>query len=420
MPFTGGNDVTPNQATEIIKSLYLARNTRLSMLLVGAHGVGKSTLVKQAARDLAESYHRTFVEIGKRQTMLSTLMEIKSNPEKYFVFFDLRLTEVEPQDLMGLPRIVENLTEYAPPAWAFILALPNIEGILFLDELTNVQRTDVLSAAYKLLLDKASGFTAFNPNIMVIAAGNPAPSSGGSRGIAIELPAPLINRVVVIGVLPPTIEDWKNYMDSVVDEDCMKRCLMNKSEEECKEECKKPWAREVYDFLINNRELSWTGGIRQYETYENEPTPRSYSNLAWLIPQLPPNACQTGQLRNIAIGLIGSVAGNAFEKFYCARVSVNIDQIIKNPASALTLPSDQRAKVARELAFRYSHAKTDERQMLFNVMYSIYRASGGTGTGLDMFITFMTELRNIDLTAYSRLLTYLEKADKELFKKVFG
>jgi hypothetical protein len=92
------------------------------------------------------------------------------DPDKYFVYVDLRLTECEPSDLIGIPRDVDSSVQYKPLMWARCLS--RSAGVLFLDELTNLQRPDVISACYKLLYDRKAGFTAFHEDVLVVAAGN--------------------------------------------------------------------------------------------------------------------------------------------------------------------------------------------------------------------------------------------------------
>jgi len=353
---TGGNSVTPRQLTQMLARLYSTKY-KFSILLIGNHGVGKSTIVRDVARLLAKSEGKIFVEINKLSTRtaktesgkLITDVDVYSNPDQYFLFYDLRLTELEPQDLMGLPRIAsvpipnsgtpQSISTYAPPSWAMLLSLPNIYGILFLDELTNVQRMDLISAAYKLFLDKSSGNLKFSDNVMVISAGNPAPTQASSTStrssVANPLPAPLLNRVIVVGVLPPTLEEWKVYMDSTYG---------------------KGWDTSVYEFLTVEKQFIWDSpdvANRNYEQYENEPTPRSYTNLALIAKDLHDN---TEQLRSAAIGLLGSAAGTAYYVFVTeTKKNVTADQLLQNPQLILTanLQRQDLADIAHSIAAGY-------------------------------------------------------------------
>ena len=74
------------------------------------------------------------------------------------------------EDLIGIPRSHNQMSFYEPLAWAVLLSCT--AGICFLDEFTQINRPDVESASYQVVLDKLVGFVEFNPNVMVIAAGN--------------------------------------------------------------------------------------------------------------------------------------------------------------------------------------------------------------------------------------------------------
>ena len=69
---------------------------------------------------------------------------------------DIRLSQMEPSDLRGIPFRVENRVEWAVPAM-----LPDANrhwpaGILFLDEITSAPPA-VSAAAYQLILDRKLG-----------------------------------------------------------------------------------------------------------------------------------------------------------------------------------------------------------------------------------------------------------------------
>lgn len=102
---------------------------------------------------------------------------------------DIRLSQMEPSDLRGIPFRDGGRVEWAVPSM-----LPDAErhgpaGILFLDEITSAPPS-VSAAAYQLILDRRLGDYRVPPGWAIFAAGN----RQGDRGVTYAMPAPLANR----------------------------------------------------------------------------------------------------------------------------------------------------------------------------------------------------------------------------------
>jgi len=50
--------------------------------------------------------------------------------------------------------------------------MSKVAGTLVLDEITNINRADMISASYKIVFDHKAGYTKFSDDIFVIACGN--------------------------------------------------------------------------------------------------------------------------------------------------------------------------------------------------------------------------------------------------------
>lgn len=120
---------------------------------------------------------------------------------------DIRLSQMEPSDLRGIPfrDQVNNCVEWAVPA-----ILPNEQrhgasGILFLDEI-NSAPPSVSAAAYQLILDRRLGEYRVPPHWAIFAAGN----RQGDRGVTYTMPAPLANRFSHFEV-ETHLDDWVSW-----------------------------------------------------------------------------------------------------------------------------------------------------------------------------------------------------------------
>ncbi len=142
------------------------------VMLWGPPGVGKSQMVTQVAE--------------KNQVPV----------------IDIRLSQMEPSDLRGIPFRIEDSVEWAVPSM-----LPNAErhgpkGILFLDEITSAPPS-VSAAAYQLILDRKLGNYEVPEGWAIFAAGN----RQGDRGVTYTMPAPLANRFSHYDV-DVNLDDW--------------------------------------------------------------------------------------------------------------------------------------------------------------------------------------------------------------------
>ncbi len=115
---------------------------------------------------------------------------------------DIRLSQLEPSDLRGIPFRVGDRVEWAVPALLPDAARQGAAGILFLDEITSAPPA-VSAAAYQLILDRRLGEYQVPTGWAIFAAGN----RQGDRGVTYRMPAPLANRFSHFEV-ETHLDDW--------------------------------------------------------------------------------------------------------------------------------------------------------------------------------------------------------------------
>ena len=115
---------------------------------------------------------------------------------------DLRLSQMEPTDLRGIPFRVDNRVEWSVPSLLPDERRHGASGILFLDEITSAPAT-VTAAAYQLILDRRLGDYRLPPGWAIFSAGN----RYGDRGVTYMMPAPLANRFTHFEI-EPCLDDW--------------------------------------------------------------------------------------------------------------------------------------------------------------------------------------------------------------------
>ena len=161
--------ITLRQAKKLIQCMAAEQ----SFLLLSPPGVGKSDMVYQAAQEMN--------------------LPCRS----------LLGTQIAPEDVSGIPRIVGERSVFCPPR----LLLPERPEpfCLFLDELPACA-PDVQKAFYSLLLERRLGEHALPKGTWVVAAGNRMQD----RALARSMSSALVNRVTILHVRVD-VEEWLEW-----------------------------------------------------------------------------------------------------------------------------------------------------------------------------------------------------------------
>jgi MoxR-like ATPase len=161
--------ITLRQAKKLVQCMAHEQ----SFLLLSPPGVGKSEMVYQAA-----------AEVG---------LPCRS----------LLGTQIAPEDVSGIPRIVGERSVFCPPR----LLLPERPEpfCLFLDELPACA-PDVQKAFYSLLLERRLGEHALPAGTWVVSAGNRTQD----RALVRSMSSALVNRVAILN-LRVDVDEWQDW-----------------------------------------------------------------------------------------------------------------------------------------------------------------------------------------------------------------
>ena len=167
----------PAQLIPILETEFLsaAEGHHTPVMMWGPPGVGKSQMVSEVAA-------RHMVPV-----------------------IDIRLSQMEPSDLRGIPFRVGDHVDWAIPSILPDAGRHGDKGILFLDEITSAPPS-ASAAAYQLILDRRLGAYEVPPGWAIFAAGN----RQGDRGVTYAMPAPLANRFSHFDV-EANLDDWSRW-----------------------------------------------------------------------------------------------------------------------------------------------------------------------------------------------------------------
>ena len=262
------------------------------IMVHGAPGCGKSTIIKTIAKELG---------IG---------------------FIDMRLSQMEPIDLRGIP--VPN-HEAKSAEWYITSDLPRDPksyGILLFDEITAADKS-LQVAAYELILDRRLGELYSIPDgWLIVGAGNRTED----RAVSCTMSSALANRFLHVELK----EDAEAWID---------------------------WARQhdihpsVIGFIMYRPTMLFS--MDDGENLERGwPSPRSWERVSHMVQMYGHEDEQL--LRKIVYGLVGNSAGVEFMEFFkLDREFDNVLETMRNPAKPINIPMEADRKYALASAINY-------------------------------------------------------------------
>jgi hypothetical protein len=194
---------------ELKKHISLFDNAHIPLMIYGTFGIGKSDIVRSSAKDKAEKFpDRKFIDWMSAED--ETKIDALKNPSKYFALIDIRLSQLEPSDIRGIPNIFNSqdipCLQTIPWSWVMYITRPDACGTLFLDEI-NLAPPQIAASAYQVINDRVISDRHISDGINIVAAGNTALDTD----IVYDMPNPLKDRFAEIQVkfdVQSWINDW--------------------------------------------------------------------------------------------------------------------------------------------------------------------------------------------------------------------
>jgi len=201
-------EINHKQFAKLVKRCY---EKKIPLDVKGATGIGKSWVVKDVAKEIATQKKKKFCEWNEMNDVEKRSLLEPDQAKEHFIFADIRLSQMDPSDLRGLPNLHGNVVEWKPNLIWKVFSDPKADGIVFFDEL-NLAPPSIQASAYQIVNDHQIGELTIGKDVSIISAGNRL----SDRANVFEEPAPLKNRRINVTLTTPFIDeaspdDWGKW-----------------------------------------------------------------------------------------------------------------------------------------------------------------------------------------------------------------
>ena len=266
---------------ELKEQLKVSYDTKIPLFIWGATGIGKSDSVREIAK-----------EIAKKEGLEYSEDDIENG---CFGFVDVRISQLEPSDLRGLPDLdKENKsTNWYIPNW--LPKNPESKGILFFDEL-NLSPPSIQATAYQLILDRKIGDYKLPDGWVIVSAGNRVEDKCN----VFEMSSALCNRFTHTELMIPDKDLWLSWaLKNDIDSRIIAFLQFKPSN--------------LFKFENKNLDKAF-------------PTPRSWAFCSKLIKD------KEKGIVNILVGsAVGEATATEFNAFLRLQNKIDLKAILKNP-----------------------------------------------------------------------------------------
>ena len=191
---------TPEYET-LLKACY---EVKQPLFVQGGPGIGKSSLPRQVFQQIAISENKQFFEWS--DLSIDQKIECIASPEKYWIFADMRTSQMDTTSLIGIPNMTRtDLLENIPYSWVIYFTNPNAHGCIFFDEI-NLAPSIVQSITYSAIHDRVISDRRISDHVYVFAAGN----RSQDKAHTFDMPLPLRDRFAECEI-DVDVEHWLKW-----------------------------------------------------------------------------------------------------------------------------------------------------------------------------------------------------------------
>jgi len=274
-------------------------NAKVPLHFIAEPSTVKSEGTVGAARQIAESEQRVFFEWNRRS--MEEKRKVLAEPEKYFVFADIRASETDigelrlqnMKDTQGYMTFIYNIVFE-------VLSKSSAMGILFFDEM-NLAPNMIKAQFYKVINDRAIGDIPLSDGVLCVSAGNEAEHS---RGVT-EDPVPLVLRRGNYFLRPLTGEEYTDYASRTGQHQ---------------------WIIGYLGFQPNDVHLI------EYDLPDSvgQPCPRTWTRFSQILQANPRMSLREVEI--IANGLVGQGVAKKFIAFVKSAQGIDLNAILAKPS----------------------------------------------------------------------------------------
>ena len=339
------------------------------LFVYGGFGIGKSQTERQVARGLSDG--REYIEWNR--ISYEKKKEVIKNAGEYFVNKDLRLAQLDPSDIHGIPDIGgdKEYLKWNPPAWAIWSSQPNAKGFLFFDE-ANLASPSVMKSFYQIIHDREIGDISISNGVGIMSAGNRLKDNAGVN----VMPKPLQDRYFEVELKVPSIEEWEDWaIDNQIDPHIISFLNMKR------------------DYLYNPRDDN---------SSQKPATPRGWEQVDGILGRIETknDPSYFNFIRTTVSARVGEDASREFVEFIKNSRRINIRDFINNPdKQSIPQESDLKWTLVSGIVNWYRGLEDEEKQ--------------DRGLNISMQVANMFEHKDFSLN----LAHQIKKTNESLFKE---